>query len=461
MPENEKCLSGHLDYLKGSIYPDVTEIFDIKDLFVDLFYEAIRNERDKLDNWDKSMFQCKEGVFQYGHYTKMYTVPFIRNLTIYTGYIVGRNESTEEYLTKPEFAHCFIEMSGQSLNDYRNLCAEENPDIYFAWRLLNDYDFKPTRVDACIDDFFQHFNLNTLAKLVEKGYFSGTFRKTPDIYRSENGGLSVYFGSAQSELILRMYNKLAERKTKLIDYYAKVYASECFANEIDNGSDELSKEYYDYLVDSFYSKSDNEQFEIMRDLAVSSDEVTTGIRLDIMKLKSWQRYEFEFRTEYALNFLNQLVGNKPAYDVETGEIIEYTNVADIVLDYLKARLTILKDKDEKGKKIPLKNTSGNKSKMQPWKPWINFISGARTINTSVEVVEPSELENTLFWKNLQYGEFERLLEWLEKHGIAPKVAYTVKEMGINTKRKGEHYIRRMRLTPEQEDKLIDELYKHM
>ena len=63
------------------------------------------------------------------------------------------------YSTKPEFEHCFIEMSGTGLQGYRDYSDAENPDFHLVSRLLFDYDFKPTRVDACIDDFFQHFSL--------------------------------------------------------------------------------------------------------------------------------------------------------------------------------------------------------------------------------------------------------------------------------------------------------------
>ena len=201
MPENEekqeKFLTGHLDYLKGSIYPDTSEIRDIKDLYVDLFHENLRNAREDMDNWKEDMFPCTEGVFQNGHYTRMYKVPFIENLRIYTGYITGKTEKNV-YSTKPEFEHCFIEMSGTGLQGYRDYSTAENPDFHLVSRLLFDYDFKPTRVDACIDDYFQHFSLETVAKLVEKGYYGGSIRSNPEIIRSNNGGLTIYLGSRQS-----------------------------------------------------------------------------------------------------------------------------------------------------------------------------------------------------------------------------------------------------------------------
>ena len=97
MPENEekqeKFLTGHLDYLKGSIYPDTSEIRDIKDLYVDLFHENLRNARENMDNWKEDMFPCKEGVFQNGHYTRMYKVPFIENLKIIQGTLQGKQKT--------------------------------------------------------------------------------------------------------------------------------------------------------------------------------------------------------------------------------------------------------------------------------------------------------------------------------------------------------------------------------
>lgn len=73
--KEDKFLVGHLDYLKGSIYPDITEITDIRDLFVDLFFEGIRDSREFLDKWSDSMFPCTQGVYQNGHYTKRYQLP--------------------------------------------------------------------------------------------------------------------------------------------------------------------------------------------------------------------------------------------------------------------------------------------------------------------------------------------------------------------------------------------------
>lgn len=462
MPENEekqeKFLMGHLDYLKGSIYPDSTRIRDIKDLYVDLFHENLRDARESMDNWKEDMFPCKEGVFQNGHYTRMYKVPFIENLKIYTGYITGKTEN-DAYITKPEFEHCFIEMSGTGLQGYRDYSTAENPDFHLVSRLLSDYDFKPTRVDACIDDYFQHFNLETVAKLVEKGYYGGSIRSTPEIIRSHNNGLTIYLGSRKSELMIRMYNKLAERQNKLFEYYSKEYAKYVITGDFEQGYKTYSEEYRDELEAYFYERSNDEKIDLMVQVDNLDGQLKTGVPIDILNLKTWQRYELQLKTEYALNFLKQMIGLEEVRDLDTGYEREYENVAEIVLDYLKTRFKVLKTKDRKGNRVTQKHlkNNANKNRLEVWKPWKKFVENASCIDTSIPVKEPSNLENSLFWKARQYGEIEQAYNWLKERGIAPEF-YADREMSMDGKRKVYDYIKKLGLPSEVEKRHINDLY---
>lgn len=462
MPENEekqeKFLTGHLDYLKGSIYPDSTIIRDIKDLYVDLFHENLRDARESMDNWKEDMFPCKEGVFQNGHYTRMYKVPFIENLKIYTGYITGKTEN-DAYITKPEFEHCFIEMSGTGLQGYRDYSTAENPDFHLVSRLLSDYDFKPTRVDACIDDYFQHFNLETVAKLVEKGYYGGSIRSTPEIIRSHNNGLTIYLGSRKSELMIRMYNKLAERQNKLFEYYSKEYAKYVITGDFEQGYKTYSEEYRDELEAYFYERSNDEKIDLMVQVDNLDGQLKTGVPIDILNLATWQRYELQLKTEYALNFLKQMIGLEEVRDLDTGYEREYENVAEIVLDYLKTRFKVLKTKDRKGNRVTQKHlkNNANKNRLEVWKPWKKFVENASCIDTSIPVKEPSNLENSLFWKARQYGEIEQAYNWLKERGIAPEF-YADREMSMDGKRKVYDYIKKLGLPSEVEKRHINDLY---
>ena len=458
--KQEKFLTGHLDYLKGSIYPNTSEIRDIKDLYVDLFHENLRHARENMDNWKEDMFPCKEGVFQNGHYTRMYKVPFIENLKIYTGYITGKTEK-DVYLTKPEFEHCFIEMSGTGLQGYRDYSTAENPDFHLASRLLFDYDFKPTRVDACIDDFFQHFNLETVAKLVEKGYYGGSIRSTPEIIRSHNGGLTIYLGSRQSELMIRMYNKLAERQNKLFDYYSKEYAKYVMSQDFELGYRNNSEEYREELETYFYESSNDEKFGLMVQVDKLDGRFKTGVSVDVLKLETWQRYELQLKTEYALNFLRQMIGLEEVRDLDTGFEKKYENVAEIVLDYLKTRFKVLKTRDRKGNRVTQEHLKNNahKNRLEVWKPWEKFVSNASCIDTSISVKEPSDLENSLFWKARQYGEIEQAYNWLKDRGIAPEF-YADREMSMDGKMKVHDYIKKLGLPSEVEKQHISDLFGH-
>lgn len=467
MPENEekqeKFLTGHLDYLKGSIYPDTNIIRDIKDLYVDLFHENLRHARENMDNWNEDMFPCKEGVFQNGHYTRMYRVPFIENLKIYTGYITGKTEN-DVYSTKPEFEHCFIEMSGTGLQGYRDYSDAENPDFHLVSRLLFDYDFKPTRVDACIDDFFQHFNLETVAKLVEKGYYGGSIRSKPEIIRSHNNGLTIYLGSRQSELMIRMYNKLAERQNKLFDYYSKEYAKSVMAIDSALGYRNYSDEYREELEAYFYESSNDKKIDLMVQVDNLEGQLRTGVSVDVLKLETWQRYELQLKTEYALNFLKQMIGLEEVRDLDTGFEKKYENVAEIVLDYLKTRFKVLKTRDRKGNRVTQEHlkSNANKNRLEVWKPWEKFVSNASCIDTSLPVKEPSDLENSLFWQARQYGEIEKAYNWLKERGIAPARFDFREDRELTTmgKEKVYKYIKKLGLPSEVEKQHVRDLFGH-
>lgn len=455
--KEERFLVGHLDYLKGSIYPDVTEITDIRDLYVDLFFEGIRDSRELLDKWPDNMFQCTQGIYQNGHYAKRYQVPFMPNLDVYTSYIIGKKDNGE-YITEPEFSHCFIEIKGSGLDAYRNLYPQGNADMHLVERLLSDYHFQPTRVDACVDDFFKHINLPILAKLVENGYYSGAFRNSPKIIRSRDGGLSVYFGSGQSDLMIRMYNKLAERKVKINEHYSKEYAKEIIDSDIKNEVRGINQEYYENLIDFYNEQSSEEQKKIIQQLDGGSWAIEKRLQLDVMDIDTWQRYEIQMRSKAGLKFLRQLIGYEVVVNLDTGERIFYESVADIVLDYLKSKVKILKDRDEKGNKIYLK-INGNKSKMAVWKPWKKLFELANRIDTSVAVKAPTTFEQSIAWNNIMYGEIEQDLEWLEKNGISFN-GLVKKNRTIASKKRVEDFIMRQYHLPlKRRIELVSKYYK--
>lgn len=455
--KEDKFLVGHLDYLKGSIYPDVTEITDIRDLFVDLFFEGIRDSREFLDKWSDSMFPCTQGIYQNGHYTKRYQLPFMPNVDIYTGYIIGK-KNDGEYVTEPEFSHCFIEIKGSGLEAYRNLYHHGNADMHLVERLLVDYDFQPTRVDACIDDYFEHINLSTLARIVEDGYYSGAFRNSPKVIRSRDGGLSVYFGSGQSDLMIRMYNKLAERKVKINEHYSKEFAKGVIDDEIKSDGISFNQEYYENLVEIYNEQSSEEQKKIIQEIDGGSWAIEKKLQLDVMDIDTWQRYELQMRSKIGLKFLRQLIGFDVVANLDTGEVIEYDSVADIVLDYLNSKVKILKNRDEKGLKIPLMG-SGNKSKMKTWKPWKKFVENSNRIDTSVMVKAPSTFEHSIAWNNIMYGEIEQDLEWLEKNGISLS-RLVKKNRTIDSKKRVEDFIMRQYDLPlERRIELVSKYYK--
>ena len=258
-----------------------------------------------------------------------------------------------------------------------------------------------------------------------------------------------------------MYNKLAERQNKLFDYYSKEYAKYVIASDLEQGYRNNSEEYREELETYFYESSNDKKIDLMVQVDKLDGQFKTGVSVDILKLATWQRYELQLKTEYALNFLKQMIGLEEVRDLDTGFEKEYENVAEIVLDYLKTRFKVLKTKDRKGNRVTqehLKN-SAHKSRLEVWKPWEKFVSNASCIDTSLPVKEPSTLENSLYWKARQYGEIEKAYNWLKARGIAPEF-YTDSEMSIDGKMKVHDYIKKLGLPSEVENKHISDLFGH-
>jgi phage replication initiation protein len=106
-----------------------------------------------------------------------------------------------------------LEMSGQG-------CREFEREYPYTWShffntvLINGGHF--TRIDAAIDDFKGYFTIESLVRKIKRGEALSRFKSARSIekIKIEDGsseGYTVYFGSPQSRIKIRFYDKLQER----------------------------------------------------------------------------------------------------------------------------------------------------------------------------------------------------------------------------------------------------------
>ena len=111
-----------------------------------------------------------------------------------------------------------LEMSGQGCREYELLTTYENPFPQLL-QLLFLANCKITRLDLAVDDKGEktYFSLDTLRRCVKDKTITSRFRKVRDITEThiktgKRTGDTLYFGSIQSDLQVRFYDKKSERK---------------------------------------------------------------------------------------------------------------------------------------------------------------------------------------------------------------------------------------------------------
>jgi DNA relaxase NicK len=104
-----------------------------------------------------------------------------------------------------------VSMSGNACRAYE----VENDIIELCWRVYDDDEAKPTRIDLACDDFTGVMNIRRIKDAIDEGELRSCIRDTSDFGRKK-GRLSekaegVYIGSEKSELRFRIYDKAKER----------------------------------------------------------------------------------------------------------------------------------------------------------------------------------------------------------------------------------------------------------
>lgn len=120
------------------------------------------------------------------------------------------------YFDGPDDAGVFLDISGQGCREYEAFDSK-------SWsQLFNDilplkYNF--TRLDVAIDDFADFLHLPTLKRKVRDGAVRSRFKTSMEVRKTKvsdgsSSGETLYFGSAQSRIQIRFYDKLLEQVSK-------------------------------------------------------------------------------------------------------------------------------------------------------------------------------------------------------------------------------------------------------
>lgn len=107
-----------------------------------------------------------------------------------------------------------LEMKGRGCREYERYGKRTWKDLFSSIRENQGYF---TRLDPAIDDFDGYFTVKGLVRKVKNRELVSPFKmannmESIQISTGEVGGVTLYFGSPRSDIRIRMYDKLSERK---------------------------------------------------------------------------------------------------------------------------------------------------------------------------------------------------------------------------------------------------------
>lgn len=109
-----------------------------------------------------------------------------------------------------------LQMTGQGCREYEAYNRKKWKQLFFDFVC---YNAKFTRLDVAIDDFQGYFTISSIERKVKDRLLVSKFKKartmeTILIESGEGEGKTIYFGSSQSSVQIRMYEKNHEQKGK-------------------------------------------------------------------------------------------------------------------------------------------------------------------------------------------------------------------------------------------------------
>ena len=102
----------------------------------------------------------------------------------------------------------WLEMSGQGCRAFETY-GNGNYELLFEIARSDPENIHITRLDVAFDDITDVFDINVVCDETRQEHFVSRSKKHQTIY--SNGGNSVLFGSRQSNVLIRIYDKAKER----------------------------------------------------------------------------------------------------------------------------------------------------------------------------------------------------------------------------------------------------------
>ncbi|WP_176542248.1 replication initiation factor domain-containing protein [Bacillus wiedmannii] len=107
-----------------------------------------------------------------------------------------------------------LELKGRGCREYERLGIQTWKELFQSVFMHQGYF---TRLDPAVDDFEGMFTIRKLVNKIKKAELISPFKlarvmETIKIHTGDVNGITLYFGSPQSDIQIRMYDKLAERK---------------------------------------------------------------------------------------------------------------------------------------------------------------------------------------------------------------------------------------------------------
>ena len=126
----------------------------------------------------------------------------------YREYFNGISIHFNESQVRESDGFIWLEMSGQGCRTWETYGTGDY-DALFELAREDPQNIHITRLDIAFDDLTRIFDINTICEYTRLEYFTSRIKKYQAIY--SNGGNSVQFGSRMSNVLIRIYDKAAER----------------------------------------------------------------------------------------------------------------------------------------------------------------------------------------------------------------------------------------------------------
>lgn len=111
---------------------------------------------------------------------------------------------------------CHVIFTGKGCRFFEKNSSTNWVDVF---RVLQNTDINVKRIDLAVDDFTGFYNPSKLYRKIKQGSVTSKFRRgrwieSFTIQDYQKGGTTLYMGSPKSDIQVRVYDKLLERKEK-------------------------------------------------------------------------------------------------------------------------------------------------------------------------------------------------------------------------------------------------------